>query len=84
MKTFQYKPVNVCSQLFEITVDDNNIVTDLKILGGCHGNLQGISSLVKGMNKDDIIAKLEGIKCRGSRTRETSCPDQIAKALKSI
>ena len=48
MKTFQYKPVNVCSQLFEITIDDNNIVTDLKILGGCHGNLQGISSLVKG------------------------------------
>ena len=84
MKTFQYKPVNVCSLLFEITIDDNNIVTDLKILGGCHGNLQGISSLVKGMNKDEVIAKLEGIKCRGSRTRETSCPDQIAKALKSI
>ena len=61
---------------------DNGIILSLKVEGGCNGNLQGIASLVQGMKVEDAIAKLEGIKCRGSRTGLTSCPDQLAKALK--
>ena len=57
------------------------MIEEVKILGGCHGNLQGISSLLKGMKVEDAIARMEGIDCRG---RGTSCPDQIAEALKTI
>lgn len=81
--TFEYKPEFVCSQRFVIDVD-NGIINKIEVFGGCQGNLQGISSLLKGMKVEEAITRLEGIKCRGSRTKETSCPDQIAKALKSI
>lgn len=74
----QYKPVGVCSQMMIIDVEDG-IVNDFQVMGGCHGNLQGISALVKGMKVDDVIARLEGIDCHG---KGTSCPDQLAKALK--
>ena len=60
-------------------INENNIVKDLKVIGGCNGNLKGISSLIKGMKLDDIIVKLSDIKCG---YKDTSCPDQIAKALK--
>lgn len=76
---FTYKPEGVCSQLFEIDID-NNTINDIKVIGGCNGNLQGISKLLKGMNVDDAINRLEGIKCG---YKNTSCPDQISKALKS-
>ena len=79
-QVFEYQPQNVCSALMRIHYD-GDVVTDLEVIRGCHGNLQGIAALVKGMKFDDIIAKLQGIQCRGSRTRETSCPDQLAKAL---
>ena len=62
--------------IFEI---ENNIVKDLKVIGGCNGNLKGITSLIKDMNINDVINKLSGIKCN---FKNTSCPDQIAKALK--
>ncbi len=81
MKTIEYIPQNVCSRRMIIEVD-NDIVVSLKVEGGCNGNLQGIAALVKGMKVEDAIARLEGIKCRGSRTGLTSCPDQFAKALK--
>ena len=81
MKTIEYFPQNVCSRRMLIEVEDG-IVLSLKVEGGCNGNLQGIASLVKGMKVEEAIAKLEGIKCRGSRTGLTSCPDQFAKALK--
>ena len=81
MKTIEYFPQNVCSRRMIIEVEDG-IVCSLKVEGGCHGNLQGIAALVQGMKVEDAIAKLEGIKCRGSRTGLTSCPDQFAKALK--
>ena len=81
MKTIEYFPQNVCSRRMIIEVD-NGIILSLKVEGGCNGNLQGIASLVQGMKVEDAIAKLEGIKCRGSRTGLTSCPDQLAKALK--
>ena len=79
-KTINYIPRGVCSKQYEITVTDG-IIDEVKILGGCHGNLQGISSLLKGMKVEDAIARMEGIDCRG---RGTSCPDQIALALKTI
>ena len=81
MKVIEYFPQNVCSRKMIIEVEDDKVVS-LKVEGGCNGNLQGIASLVKGMKVIEAIARLEGIKCRGSRTGLTSCPDQFAKALK--
>ena len=79
MQTFTYRPKGVCSQLFEIAVEDDKLVS-FRVLGGCSGNLQGISRLVEGMDADEAIAKLEGIRCG---FKPTSCPDQLAKALKA-
>ena len=74
----QYRPKGVCSQM--ITVDlDGDIIKSVEFTGGCSGNLQGISSLVKGMNVNDAITRMEGIPCGH---KNTSCPDQLAQALK--
>jgi len=81
MRTFDYTPRGVCSRAFRITLDDNDCIVSLQVIGGCPGNLQGISSLLVGMKKEDAIKRLEGIRCGG---KPTSCPDQIAQALKSI
>lgn len=75
---YRYKPNGVCSSEIIFNIDENNIIQDLKVIGGCNGNLKGISELVKGMNVDDVIRKLSGIACG---YKSTSCPDQIAKAL---
>ena len=75
---YSYKPSGVCSREFVFDIE-NDIIKSLKIVGGCSGNLQGISSLLIGMNINDVVNKIEGIKC-GMKT--TSCPDQIALALK--
>lgn len=75
--TFEYTPRGVCSRKMIIEIEDD-IVTDLQVIGGCNGNLQGISALVKGMHVDEVIERLEGIGCG---MKETSCPDQLAKAL---
>ena len=83
MKTLEYHPQDVCSRLYKISVDEGKIV-DIEIVGGCQGNLRGIRSLLKGMDVIEAIKRLEGIECHGSRTGKTSCPDQIAKALKAI
>lgn len=74
-----YKPRGVCSQKMEIDVD-GGLIEKVEVVGGCSGNLQGISSLLVGMKVEDAIARLEGIRC-GFKT--TSCPDQLAKALKN-
>lgn len=74
----QYRPSGVCSKNIIFTIDENNTILDLKVIGGCPGNLLGISALVKGQNIDQVINKFSGIKCVN---KETSCPDQIAKAL---
>lgn len=76
-ETFQYRPQGVCSQIMQITVCDD-IIEEVQFMGGCHGNLQGIGSLVKGMNINDVITRLQGIKCGG---KQTSCPDQLTQAL---
>ena len=62
---------------------ENGIVTKATVVGGCNGNLQGICRLIEGMKVDDVITRLKGIKCRGSRTGETSCPDQLALGLEA-
>ena len=80
-KKVSYTPsANVCSRLIEIEVA-NNQIEKVNIVGGCHGNLQGISSLLKGMDINDAISKLKDIDCKG---RGTSCPDQISKALSQL
>ena len=73
-----YKTFGTCSVQINFEVEDN-IVKSVEFVGGCNGNTKGISKLVVGMSIDDVIAKLEGIRCG---IRPTSCPDQLAKALK--
>lgn len=75
---FTYRPRGVCSQLMEIEVEGDRI-KHVKVTGGCSGNLQGISRLVEGMEIKEAIARMEGIRCG---FKPTSCPDQLAKALK--
>lgn len=74
---YRYYPQNVCSREFIFDIEDD-IVKDVKIIGGCQGNTAGISSLLRGMKIVDVISKLKGIGCG---MRGTSCPDQISKAL---
>lgn len=76
----KYKTSGTCSSAINVEVE-NGVVTSVEFVGGCHGNTQGVAALVKGMPVEEVIKKLEGIDCRG---RGTSCPDQLAKALKSI
>ena len=73
-----YKTHGVCYSMIHVELDGDKI-KDVDFVGGCNGNLQGISSLVKGMKVEDAIERLDGIKC-GSKA--TSCPDQLAKALR--
>ena len=73
-----YKTHGVCSSMIHVELDGDKI-KDVDFVGGCNGNLQGISSLVKGMKVEDAIERLSGIKCC---SKATSCPDQLAKALR--
>ncbi|MDO5389796.1 MAG: TIGR03905 family TSCPD domain-containing protein [Eubacteriales bacterium] len=74
-----YRTRGVCSQAIEYEVQDG-VVHNVKFIGGCSGNTQGVAALVEGMKVDEVISRLEGINCGG---RGTSCPDQLAKALKA-
>jgi len=76
-----YNTQGTCSRQIVIDVDNNGIIEQITFIGGCNGNTQGISSLVKGMKIEDVITKLKGIKCG---FRPTSCPDQLATALQQI
>ena len=78
MATFEYATQGVCSRQMIFDIEDNK-VKNLNVIGGCNGNLQGIGRLVEGMDVDEVISRVEGIRCGG---RPTSCPDQLAKALK--
>ena len=75
---YQYVPQGVCSRLIEFEVEDGKVL-DLHVFGGCHGNLQGICALVRGRQVDEVINLLSGIRCGH---KATSCPDQIATALR--
>lgn len=76
--TYEYFPRGVCSRkmIFEI---ENDVVKSLEVIGGCNGNLKGISSLIAGMKLSEVIDRLDGITCGG---KPTSCPAQIAEALR--
>jgi len=81
MKHYTYIPEGVCSVQIDFDIEDG-IIHNVKYIRGCNGNLQGIGALVEGMKVDEVIKKLKGIKCG---MKETSCPDQLARALeKSI
>ena len=74
---FDYKTRGVCSSAMHFDLE-NNIIKNLEIVGGCHGNSQGVAALVEGMDADEVIRRLKGIGCG---YKETSCPDQLAIAL---
>lgn len=75
-----YTPRGVCSRQMIVEAEDG-IITDVQVLGGCDGNLKGIVSLLKGMNVDDAVSRLAGIRCG---MRATSCPDQLSIALRKL
>ncbi len=74
----RYVTRGTCATAINVEVE-NGIILSVEFVGGCHGNTQGVAALVKGMDVEEAISRLEGIDCRG---RGTSCPDQLAKALK--
>ncbi|MDO4945495.1 MAG: TIGR03905 family TSCPD domain-containing protein [Ruminococcus sp.] len=78
MKTISYTPRGVCSRKIDIELD-GDIVKSVKFTGGCNGNTQGIAKLCQGMKVNDVIERLQDLDCNG---RGTSCPAQLAKALK--
>ena len=77
--TIQYTPKGVCSRAFEIQVEEG-VIQSVRVVGGCDGNLKGLSSLLKGMKVEEAIQRMEGIRCG---VKPTSCPDQMAQALKA-
>lgn len=76
---YRYETQGTCSRLIEFEIEDG-VVRGVSFVGGCHGNLQGIGRLVEGLTPDEVIARLEGIRCGA---KATSCPDQLACALRA-
>ncbi|MBP5498082.1 MAG: TIGR03905 family TSCPD domain-containing protein [Muribaculaceae bacterium] len=77
-RKFSYITHGTCSQKIHFEIDENDVVRNVSFEGGCNGNLQGLSRLVEGMKREDIIARLQGIRCG---FKPTSCPDQFSRAL---
>lgn len=80
MEVYTYRPQGVCSREMKIYYE-NGIVQDFEVVGGCNGNLKGVGALVKGMKLEDVKNRLQGIRCG---FRNTSCPDQLSKAIDEI
>ena len=80
-KHVQYETRGTCSKLIDVTADEHDIIQQVFFLGGCNGNLQGIGQLVRGQKIDDVIPRLNGIRCG---TKGTSCPDQLCRALEQL
>jgi uncharacterized protein (TIGR03905 family) len=78
MKHIVYQTSGTCSQQIDLDIDDENRVRNVQFLGGCNGNLQGVSRLVEGMKVEEVKERLGGIRCG---YKNTSCPDQLARAL---
>lgn len=78
METITYTPRGVCSRAMEIDLE-GDVIQAVRIIGGCSGNLKGISALLVGMTREEAIRRMEGIQCG---PKATSCPDQLAQALK--
>lgn len=81
MKSVEYRPMGVCSSKMVVECDENEVITKVQVVGGCPGNSLGVSKLCVGQKIDDVIESLEGVRCG---MRATSCPDQLAKALKKL
>ena len=77
---YEYTPVNVCSRKIFIDINDDGTIENIEFIGGCNGNLKGIGALVEGMDVDDVIRRVEGIRCG---MKSTSCPDQLAQAIEA-
>ena len=75
---YEYKTKGVCAQKIFFDIEDGKI-SNVQFLGGCNGNLKGIAALVEGMDAADVISRVEGVRCG---MKSTSCPDQLAQALK--
>lgn len=80
-KHILYETTGTCSKLIDVTADEHDIIQQVFFVGGCNGNLQGVSKLVTGQHIDDVISKLNGIHCG---VRSTSCPDQLCRALEQL
>lgn len=80
-RTYTYEPKGTCSRLMEITVNEEGVITNARIFGGCMGNTQGVCALAKGMKATEVKQRLKGILCGN---KGTSCPDQLAKALEKM
>ena len=76
--TYTFRLKGVCARSMQVEVDDQGLIQDLQVEGGCSGNLQGIGALLKGMSAQEAIERLRGIRCG---FKETSCPDQLARNL---
>ncbi len=80
-KSLVFSPVGVCCREINITLDGDGVIKSLDFVGGCNGNLQGISSLVIGQKAESVIERLQGIRCN---QRASSCPDQLSIALREM
>ena len=79
--TYEFSPKGVCSRKMRVELDEQGVITSLQVEGGCSGNLQGISALVKGMRAEEAVERMKGIRCG---FKNTSCPDQLAQGLETI
>ena len=79
-KEFSFPNKGTCSKQTNFVLNDDHTIASIEVIGGCNGNLKGIGKLVEGMDVDDVIARIEGVKCG---MKSTSCPDQLAQALKA-
>ena len=79
--TYSFAPQGVCSREMQVDLDDQGVIRELRVVGGCHGNLQGISALVRGMSAKEAVERLRGIRCGA---KGTSCPDQLARGLEQV
>ncbi len=81
MKEFIYETQGTCAKAIRVVLNDDQTIEEVQFAGGCNGNTKGIASLVKGMKAEDVIARLKGTTCG---MKNTSCPDQLTKALESV
>lgn len=78
VEVIEYQPQGVCARLMKVAINENGTIEEAQTIGGCSGNSQGVTALIKGMKIDDVIERLQGISCNG---KPTSCPDQLATCL---
>ncbi len=80
--TYEFQPKDVCSRKMRMAIDEEGKILSFEVEGGCQGNLRGIGRLLKGRDVREVADLLSGVECRGSRTKATSCPDQLSQAIR--